>query len=230
MNKSTLVRAVLGLLLYTFLQPALLFISAGTLEWPVAWVYVVILLSAMIGSRLVVWRKNPDTLRERARFAESRDTQPWDRVLVLVVGIFGPMLINIVAGLDYRFGWSGSVPAWLQVLGTLGLVAGYGVAVWAMVVNPFFSAVARIQEERGQVVITTGPYRFVRHPSYAGSLLAGLAFPFMLSTLWALLPTLIFGMGVIIRTRLEDRMLREGLDGYERFSRQVRYRLVPGLW
>ena len=152
-----LIRAVIGFTLYLLFVPALLFIAAGTMKWPMAWAYTVLLLVSTIGSRLIVWKRSPDTLRERAKFTSSQGTKPWDRVLVAIVGILGPMAMMLVAGLDQRLEWSAVVPRIAQYLGILVIAAGYALAVWAMVVNPFFSAVARIQDDRGQVVVTTGP-------------------------------------------------------------------------
>jgi protein-S-isoprenylcysteine O-methyltransferase Ste14 len=225
-----LVRAVIGFTLYIFFVPALLFIAAGTLRWPMAWIYIALLLVSTLGSRLIVFKRNPDTLRERARFTSSEGTKPWDRLLVIIVGLFGPMLIMLVAGLDRRFGWSGGVTLEIQWLAALLVALGYGLAVWAMIVNPYFSAVVRIQDDRGQVVVKSGPYRIMRHPSYAGSILASLALPFMLETLWALPPGVIASVAVIIRTRMEDRMLRDELAGYEDYTKETRYRLFPGIW
>jgi protein-S-isoprenylcysteine O-methyltransferase Ste14 len=230
LQASTFIRALIALVAYLFLVPALLFISAGTLEWPMAWLYAALLLASTIGSRLIVLKRNPDTLRERARFTESEGTKSWDRLLVGIVGIYGPMAMTIVAGLDHRFGWSETIAAPWQYVAAMGVAGAYGLAVWAMVVNPYFSAVARIQEDRGQEVVTSGPYRLVRHPSYAGALVASLAFPFMLDALWALIPAVGMAVALIVRTRLEDRMLLEELAGYEEYAEDTRHRLIPGLW
>jgi protein-S-isoprenylcysteine O-methyltransferase Ste14 len=221
---------LIGLLLYLFLVPALLFVAAGTVSWPMAWVYVILLLASTVGSRLIVFIRNPDTLRERARFTSSEGTKSWDRVLVMIVGLFGPMVMAIVAGLDHRWGWPATVPFGIQVLGALVVAGGYGLAVWAMVENAYFSSVARIQEDRAQKVVSSGPYRIVRHPSYAGALVAALALPFMLDAMWALIPAVMLGAVLVLRTALEDRMLSEELEGYQRYMERTRYRLVPGLW
>jgi len=224
------IRIIIGFLLYILFVPALLFFTAGTLAWPMAWVYVVLLLASTLGSRLIVLKRNPETLRERARFTSSEGTESWDRVLVMIVGLLGPSLLALVAGLDRRWGWSPPVPFAVQVLAALLIAGGYGLAVWAMVANPYFSSVARIQKDRAQQVVTTGPYRFVRHPSYAGALLASVTLPFMLSALWALIPGMVLVAALVIRTYLEDRMLLQGLAGYRGYGEQTRYRLVPGLW
>jgi protein-S-isoprenylcysteine O-methyltransferase Ste14 len=225
-----LLRAAIGFLVYLLLVPALLFISAGSLNWPMGWVYTGLALVSVVGSRLIILRRNPDLLRERASFSEAEGTKSWDRILSPFVGLFGPMLGMIVAGLDKRFVWSSGLPVAIQVLALLVVTLSFGVAVWAMVVNPFFSAVARIQSERGQQVVASGPYRWVRHPAYAGSVLASLALPFMLDALWALVPSLIMVAALVIRTRLEDRMLVEELEGYRDYARATPYRLVPGVW
>jgi protein-S-isoprenylcysteine O-methyltransferase Ste14 len=225
-----IIRAAIGFALYLFFVPALLFISAGTTNWPVAWVYVGLLLASTLGSRLIVLKRNPETLRERARFTSSEGTRDWDRILVMIVGLYGPMAIMIVAGLDHRWGWSAIVPEVVQVLAGLLIAGGYGLAVWAMVENQYFSAVARIQKDRGQEVVTTGPYRIVRHPSYAGAVVASLALPLMLDAVWALIPAMILVVALTVRTGLEDRMLREELDGYQSYAERTRFRLIPGMW
>jgi protein-S-isoprenylcysteine O-methyltransferase Ste14 len=190
----------------------------------------VILVAGTIVSRVLVWRTNPDTLRERARFTSAENTQPWDRVLVIIVGIGGPVTCMVVAGLDYRFGWSPSVPLGWQIAGAVVVTAAVGVSVWAMVVNAYFAAVARIQSDRGQQVVTSGPYGVVRHPSYASAVLLSVAMPVMLGTLWAWAPQLGVIAALVVRTRLEDGMLRDELEGYEAYAQEVRWRLVPGVW
>jgi protein-S-isoprenylcysteine O-methyltransferase Ste14 len=228
--RKQIVRAIVGFALYLLLVPALLFLSAGTIAWLMAWVYMVLLLASTLVSRLIVFRRNPEALRERARFTSSEGTKAWDRVLVMIVGLYGPVAIMIVAGLDRRWGWSAMVPTVAQYLAALVVAGGYGLAVWAMVENAYFSSVARIQKDRGQEVVTTGPYRFVRHPAYAGAILAALAVPVMLDALWSLIPTVALVLALVVRTGLEDQMLREGLDGYQGYAGKTRYRLVPGLW
>ncbi len=230
MNRRQLIGALMVFGLFLLTVPALLFLSAGTLDWPMAWVYAGLLVGSSVVSRLIVFKHNPDTLRERARFLSSEGTKSWDRVLVVLLGIVGPIAITVIAGLDRRWGWTEIVPLSGQILAALAIAAGYGLGVWAMVENAYFSAVARIQADRAQTVVTTGPYRFMRHPSYAGAVLAYLAFPFMLDALWTLIPAVIMAAVTIVRTSFEDRMLREELEGYQEYADQTRYRLLPGVW
>ncbi len=229
-TKPNMVRVIIRFLLYMLLSPILLFLSAGTLNWPMAWLYVGLLLASIIGSRLISLLRHPDLLRERAETSECAGAPSWDRLLVPLVAFLAPILILVVAGLDHRFGWSVDLTPVVQYVAAFMVFLGYGVSVWAMAVNRFFSAVARIQEDRGQTVVTSGPYRIVRHPSYGGGVLAGLAFPFMLNTLWALVPSIIGFVPLIIRTIFEDRMLMSDLDGYVEYAKRVRYRLIPGIW
>ena len=223
-------KAVLGFMIYIIMTPALLFITAGTLAWPMGWVYVVLLLLSTLLSRLVVFFRNPDTLRERAKFTSAENVEPWDRVLAFVVGLFGPMVIVIFAGLDYRCGWPDHFSFPVELVAACVLAAGYGLAVWAMLANPFFSSVVRIQNDRDHKVVRKGPYRIMRHPSYAGAIIAALAFPCMLDALVSLIPALAMIVALVVRTRLEDEMLREELPGYESYAAQTRYRLIPGIW
>lgn len=216
--------------LMTMVAGAVLFGAAGTLRWPAAWLYLALITAVTVGSRLVVLRRNPDTLLERARFATVEGVEPGDRALVLVVAVIGPTVVLLLAGLDHRFGWSPPVTAASQAVAACVIAAGGALAAWAMAVNPFFSAVARIQEDRDHVVVTAGPYRRVRHPGYAGSVAATLALPALLASLWALVPAALTVLAIVIRTAREDRMLARGLAGYREYAARTRWRLLPGVW
>jgi protein-S-isoprenylcysteine O-methyltransferase Ste14 len=107
---------------------------------------------------------------------------------------------------------------------------GYSLGTWATLVNRFFSAVVRIQRDRGHTVVSSGPYRLIRHPGYAGAVVTSLATPLLLGSLWALIPAVLAVCTLIIRTALEDRTLQEELEGYHDYTARVRYRLLPGVW
>jgi protein-S-isoprenylcysteine O-methyltransferase Ste14 len=154
----------------------------------------------------------------------------WDRWLMPVVGLYGPLATLVVAGLDQRFQWSPSLPVSLQHMALAGVVLGYALAVWALLVNRFFSAVVRIQRDRGHFVITSGPYRCIRHPGYAGGLIASLMVPLLLTSLWALVPAGLTSIAIILRTLLEDRTLQHDLPGYKEYAQHTRFRLVPRIW
>lgn len=222
-------KAVSRFVLYLLLLPMVLFIAAGTLHWTMGWIYVSISIAFTGISRILVYRRNPDMLKERARSFKAADVREWDRIILLLGIVVGPLILYSVAGLDFRFSWS-YIPVSIQLGAVVGVVLGYILSGWAMVVNAFFSTVVRIQKERNQTVVSGGPYRVVRHPGYAGGILTLLSTPIMLGSLWAVLPAgFIVGL-TIVRTFLEDKMLQEELDGYADYSKTVRFRLIPGVW
>ena len=215
---------------FMLLLPMVLFIAAGRLNWVWAWVYVGIVVFFMLVSRIAVIRTNPDLLAERAQSLEREDIRGWDRVILFFLLLVGPLAMMIVAGLDERFGWSPQVPLAFRLAALAIMLAGYSVATWAMAVNRYFSAVVRIQKDRGQTVVTDGPYRLVRHPSYATGIVSSLMIPILLGSLWALIPCGLVAVVTVIRTALEDKTLLEELDGYKEYAQRVRYRLLPGIW
>ena len=232
---SEIIRAVgwkawLRFAAFTLLLPMVLFIAVGRLNWVWAWVYVGIVVSFTLVSRIAVMRTNPDLIAERAQSLEREDVRGWDRLILFFLLLIGPLAMMIVAGLDERFGWSPQILLAPRLVALAVMVLGYTLSTWAMAVNRYYSAVVRIQKDRGQTVVTDGPYRFVRHPSYATGIVASLMIPILLGSLWALIPTILVALGTIIRTALEDKTLLEELDGYKEYAAQTRYRLLPGVW
>jgi protein-S-isoprenylcysteine O-methyltransferase Ste14 len=146
----------------------------------------------------------------------------------MAVSLSFPLVI--VAGLDHLFGWSGLFPVWLNLLGILLVAAGYALSAWALAENRFFSGVVRIQAERGHAVCDSGPYRFMRHPGYAGNLLALPGIVLALGSWWTLIPAAAALVIALVRTALEDRTLQEELPGYREYARRVRFRLFPGIF
>lgn len=215
---------------FILLLPMVLFIAAGRLNWVWAWVYVGIVVSFTLVSRIIVIRTDPDLITERAQSLEREDIKGWDRPILFFLLLVGPLAMMIVAGLDERFGWSPQILLTPRLVALAVMVLGYTVSTWAMVVNRYYSAVVRIQKDRGQTVVTDGPYRFVRHPSYATGIVASLMIPILLGSLWALIPTSLVAVVTVIRTALEDRTLLEELDGYREYAARVHYRLLPGIW
>ena len=209
--------------LFVVAAAAALFAAAGTIAIPGFWAYLAIFTVVMIVSFAAL---DPDLLRERMR--------PGGKNQPLSLRIFSLVLFMhwIVAGLDRgRFHWSDGVPDWLQGVCLLTVAAGYALALWAMRVNRFFSSVIRIQTDRGQHVVTTGPYAFVRHPGYtAGILIIAASGPALGSWLAAAI-LVVFSLPFLLhRVITEDRVLQVELAGYSNYAALVRWRLVPGIW
>jgi protein-S-isoprenylcysteine O-methyltransferase Ste14 len=175
-------------------------------------------------------RRHPGLLAERANFDKARDVKPWDKVLAPLMAVSVGFPLVIVAGLDHRYGWSPVFPTWLNILGFILIGSGYAFAVWAMAENRFFSGVVRIQLDRGHVVCDSGPYRFVRHPGYAGNILPLPGIVLALGSVWTVIPATVALIITVTRTVLEDRTLRDELPGYPDYARRVRYRLIPGIY
>ena len=178
------------------------------------------------GTAYVLFTWLPDLIAER--LGPRKGGKSWDVAILSIVGI-GNLIRLVVAGLDYRYGWS-SVPVWLQITAAVIVAAAYALMVWATYSNKYFSQVMRIQDERDHAVATGGPYRTVRHPAYVGTVLAELFVALLLGSWWALIPGLIDAALMVLRTALEDRTLRAELGGYETYANEVRYRLIPGVW
>jgi len=227
-------RQWLRLVLVYLLIPLILFFCAWDLGWWQAWVYALLILAAGIGGRIWAEQRHPGLTAERQNIENIQNAKAWDKVLapLMAVSISYPMVI--VAGLDHRFNWTtywtGEFPLWLSVIGFLLIAFGYAFAAWAVAENRFFSSVVRIQTERGHVVCDTGPYRFVRHPGYAGNVLALFGIVLALNSVWTLIPAAVATIISVIRTTLEDRTLLEELAGYEDYAQRVRYRLMPGIY
>lgn len=210
-------------IIFWVLAAVALFGGAGSLDYPTFWAYLVIFAGVLVGS--FVWI-DPDLARERLR--------PGGQKPPMALRLFSGVLILhwLVAGLDRgRFHWSDSVPDWLQILSLILLALSYALSLWAMHVNRFFSSVVRIQSDRGQRVISTGPYAYVRHPGYLAGIVvmltSGLALDSWLATAVLLAPSVPF---LMYRVVTEDRVLHEELAGYGDYAARVRWRLLPGVW
>ena len=207
-----------------------LFLPARTLNWPMGWALVGIYLTWTTATALLLIPRSPDLLIER--MARRKDAKKWDAAIMSVVGL-ATLAKHIVAGFDFHDGWTTNVwqvPLALQIAALIVAALGYALGVWAMTANAYFSKIVRIQDDRGQTVATGGPYRYVRHPGYTGTVLFELTTPIMLGSLWALIPGGLAAVLMIVRTALEDKTLQEELAGYKEYTEQTRYRLLPGVW
>ena len=200
-----------------------LFGSAGSLAILIFWLYWAILVAVFVAAFAMLDR---GLLQERMR-PGGRPTPLGLRLLNLVL-----LAHWIIAGLDRgRLHWTDNVPLWLQVLGLFTIIVSYALVFWAMVVNRFFSSVVRIQSDRGHVVVSGGPYAFIRHPGYTGGILilaaSGIALGSWIAAAFLITITVPF---LLYRVINEDRVLQAQLPGYAEYAQRVRWRLVPGIW
>jgi protein-S-isoprenylcysteine O-methyltransferase Ste14 len=202
---------------------AFLFIPAGSLRYWQGWVFMALLFLPMPFTSVYFLKRDPQLVERRLRTEEKIHEQKtiirWARVVV-----FASLLIP---GLDYRFGWS-RVPLWLTILSQVLVFAGYLITLWVMKENSFASRTVQVDE--GQRVISTGPYRLVRHPMYFGAVLMLLFTPFALGSWWALPGFLVVIPLIVLRLVNEEKMLRRDLPGYSDYCLRTRYRLIPLLW
>jgi len=222
-SNVALVRSTVALLVYMLLP----IICSWNIRWTRGWIYAAATLAVTIASLAILAKTNPGIIRARA---EARlGTSRFEKI---GLAIFAPVLlaIFIVAGLDGgRYHWS-RMPGWLLYVGLLFYFGGSALVIWVMSVNPFAEPSVRIQAERGHRVITTGPYRYVRHPMYSSSFVMFAGWPLILDSWWAFIPATALAALIVVRTVFEDRFLKQNLPGYEEYARKTRYRLVPLVW
>jgi len=217
------------MLFFVVIVPFLPLLISWRWGWWEAWVFAILGISNFFVSRALAARRHPDLIAERARFLRHEDAKPWDRTLAPLVGLGGG-LVPLVAGLGARFDWSTAFSLPVKILALVVILAGLGLGSYALMENRFFSGMVRMQIDRGQHVVSSGPYRWVRHPGYAGALWFYLATPLFLDSAWAFVPAIVLVILVVIRTNLEDRALQDELEGYRDYAGRVRYRLLPGIW
>ena len=230
-HKPRLERSGINRLVQIFMSVLLmglvLFLSAGRLDWPAAWIFLGSYALIILTVGVWVTRKHPDVVNERGKIAHN--ARSWDKVLITLYTVMLFALFG-VAGLDAgRFGWS-AMPVVLQLAGYAALMLGMAVTYWAMAANPFLSTVVRIQDDRGHYVVTSGPYRYVRHPMYTMMFFIWPGTALALGSWWALIPAGVIAIVFVTRTALEDRTLQAELPGYVEYTQHTRYRLVPGVW
>jgi protein-S-isoprenylcysteine O-methyltransferase Ste14 len=228
-KRSFTLRSILLMVLVVFVFPLLPMMISGQWGWSEAWAYAVLSILGFVLSRALAARRHPDILAERARSIELQGAKSWDKILAPALA-FGSLLILVVAGVDRIYGWTGPYSLNAKVVALVVILLGYVLGSWALIENRFFSGVVRIQKDRDHHVVTTGPYRFIRHPGYAGALWTYLATPVLLDSNWAFIPALLLLGVLVLRTSLEDRTLQAELPGYAEYAQKTRSRLFPGIW
>lgn len=222
-------RVILQVVFFIFLIPLLPLLITWQWNWVEAWIYALIYIASFVISRMVAAHRSPGLIAERARMFQHEDAKEWDKQLAPLLGIVG-LLIPLIAGFDARFGWSPEMSLPLKFFAVLLMLGGMLLGSYALIENSFFSGMVRIQTERNHHVISSGPYRWIRHPGYVGAILTYWATPLLLDALWVFVPVVLSTIILVIRTHLEDQTLQHELEGYAEYARRVPYRLLPGLW
>ena len=215
------------LILVTFLLIAgVLFVSAGSIALPMFWAYLMMMAALTIIVLIAVYPRMPEIMQEKKRSGDGQQDK-----------LTGPVLLALflvhwsIAGIDVgRYHWSSSVPAVLQITGLMIAGCGFSLLAWSIIINRFYSSRVNVQIDRGQEVITSGPYRFVRHPGYIGWILFMLSGGIALGSWLSGLPMFLLAILIVRRTYIEDKMLQNDLKGYKEYTSLVRFRLIPGLW
>lgn len=205
----------------------LMFLGAGTFLWTRGWIHLGLWVITLIVNWIVLMATNPDVIA--ARLKPKPSAEKFDMILLWA---FLPVMLGfpLLAGLDaVRYQWAPAA-IWTVYVGVALHAIGDFFVVWSMAVNPYGEKTVRIQEERGHRVITTGPYAIVRHPMYVGVVLLMAAVPLVVGSLWTFVPVAFTALLLIVRTVKEENLLRRELPGYEEYTGQTKYRLVPGIW
>ena len=222
-NTNLAIKSTLKLVLFLIL----IFAFAGRLNYWQGWVFFIhtLLLTVVL---FIIFRNKMDLFKERMH--PGPGTKKWDIVFYI---FFIPAAIapSIIGPLDSgRFYWTQTLPMWVYIASYLIYTLTIVFLTWAMFVNRWFSSVVRIQKDRKQKVVTTGPYAYVRHPGYAGAIPMFVTMGLIFGSYWAILPGLIALMLLFVRTYLEDTTLQNELQGYKAYTKKVKYRLIPGVW
>ncbi len=210
------------------LMAASLFLPAGTLAWPAGWIFLILLHGWLLVGIGLLLKHNPSLLEERLSVSQSNQ-KAWDKVFLLLYQLVLFAWLVLMPLDAVRYHWS-QVPIVLQVVGVMLLITSFILTSLTFRENTFLSPTVRVQHERGQTVISTGPYRYVRHPMYAGGLLLFLGTPLLLGSWYGLLLVVLLIVVVAVRAVLEERVLRDELPGYPAYMKQVKYRLIPYVW
>ncbi|KTD65761.1 methyltransferase family protein [Legionella spiritensis] len=223
-------RLLLQMTGWIFFSALLLFVPAGTLAWPGAWIYLFLQTAFGLGTGFWLAKHDPALLRERLSFLIQARQPLWDKVIMAVFMCLMVVWLPVMALDAVRYQLS-SVPVVLKIMSALGLLAAFYIIYRVFKENTYTSPVVRIQKERGHKIITTGPYRYVRHPMYAAAFLFFISTPLMLGSWYGLIVTGLLIILLAIRTYKEEQVLiKEFSEHYRAYTRQVRYLFIPFFW
>jgi len=206
-----------------------LFLAAGTVAWPAGWTFLGLLFGFAVATSWWLLRHSPGLLAERITGIGKPGQPTWDKVFFAVIELLFVAWLVLMAFDAVRFHWS-QMSGWLQVAGAVPLIGSFYLFFLTFRENPYLSPAVRVQAERGHRVICTGPYRYVRHPMYAGVIPFIVGTTLLLGSWYGLLFGLILVAAIVFRAVKEERILRVELPGYDAYMTQVKYRFIPYVW
>lgn len=206
-----------------------LFLAAGTVIWPAGLAFLVLFFGFTVAISRWLFRHNPELLTERMTGIGKPDQKPRDKVFYVFANVFFLAWLVLMPLDAVRFHWS-QMPGWLQAAGAILLLCSFYLFFLTFRENAYLSPAVRIQTERGQTVISTGPYHYMRHPMYATAIIFIVGTTLLLGSWYGLFLGLILVVGIALRAVQEERTLRAELPGYDEYMTQVKYRLVPYVW
>jgi protein-S-isoprenylcysteine O-methyltransferase Ste14 len=220
-------RVVLQVLIYVMIIAGMTFLIAGRWDWWMAWLYFAAYLMMMLVG-VAMAPLDQELIEERTSIKDG--VKRWDKMLTAPLSFVYPLGLFVLVGVEMRFGPVIQYPLWAQLLGLAASIIGQLLSTWAMTSNKFYGRFVRIQKERGHYVIMGGPYRFIRHPGYLGVMMTVVGTAFAIGSLWTLVLAILITIILVVRTALEDKVLRDELEGYLAYAENTRFRLVPGIW
>ncbi|MCX5725798.1 MAG: isoprenylcysteine carboxylmethyltransferase family protein [Candidatus Saganbacteria bacterium] len=224
------IKRILTIYIVLIIEAMITFIAGGRIDLPRVWTYfgIVIVFQSFVFVLMII--RFPQMVEVVNARGEIKAVKTWDKIFALLFSLSTIILMPIIAGLDVgRFNWS-YLNVWWMALGIIFFLGSMLITEWALFENKFFELAVRIQKERGQYVVSTGPYAIVRHPGYLGMIFLYFSFPLVIGSLYALFVSLFVALLLVARTALEDKTLQEELEGYVDYTKKVKYRLMPGIW
>jgi protein-S-isoprenylcysteine O-methyltransferase Ste14 len=206
-----------------------LFLPAGTIAWAAGWAFLIIFFSFTIAVSIWLFKTDPGLLSERMTGLSNKGEKSSDKPLMIIVALTFFAWLAFMPLDAVRFGWS-HMPVWVQFLGAAIFISSWFMFYLVYRENPYLSPAVRVQQDRGQTVISTGPYRFVRHPLYSSFLVFVIGTCLLLGSSYGLIFGLALTLMVAVRAVMEERTLQKELDGYDAYMKRVRYRLIPFIW
>ena len=219
---------ILGPFRWLTVQSIVFFIAAGKINLTRAWIYIGLIFIFSIVGAIFYWKVIPELANKRGK--KSPGMKKWDIILVMSYFLCVLIPMPLIIGLDVgRYSWS-SLNIYFAVIGIILYILSFILVEWCLFSNKHFEGIVRIQKDRDHQVISSGPYKFVRHPGYVGMIIGGLAMPFIIGSVYGLIFNILPTILIIIRTYYEDLTLKNELDGYLEYTTKIKYRLIPFIW